>query len=186
MANLLAIDLSVREMGWALFSTENGAESGAADEGPYPIRVHGQEGCSWRIVNTGAVDPKCGSKHTKLPERLENIRRELERMAELWRPTEAACGRQSLLHLPQRKESVEALSQVLDAWAREHDIRLFIYPLKDVRVAMLGRANAGKEELAYTVMTRWGMLGTGKSTHEWTAIAIGDYHQSLGVSELDP
>lgn len=184
MANLLAIDLSVREMGWAVFSTEHSPASGAdTDETAYMKRL--PEGCAWRIVNTGAVDPKYGSKHTKLPERLENIKRELARMAELWRPAEAACGRQSLLHLPQRRESVEALGKVLDAWAKEHDIRLFIYPLKDVRIAMLGRANAGKEELAYTVMTRWGMVGTGKSTHEWTAIAIGDYHQSLGTSESE-
>ena len=184
MANLLAIDLSVRELGWALFSTENNSKLGALSEGRYPKRLQGQEGCAWSIVNTGAMDPKCGSKHTKLPERLENIKKELERMAELWRPTEAACGRQSLLHLPQRKESVEALGKVLDEWSKEHEIRLFIYPLKDVRIAMLGRANAGKEELAYTVMTRWGMIGTGKSTHEWNAIAIGDYHQSLGAPDV--
>ena len=184
MANLLAIDLSVREMGWALFSSEENPESGGAVHGPYTKRLPGQEGCGWKIVNTGAVDPKCGSKHTKMPERLENIKKELERMAQLWRPTEAACGRQSLLHLPQRKENVEALGKVLDEWSREHDIRLFIYPMKDVRIAMLGRANAGKEELAYTVMTRWGMVGTGKSTHEWTAIAIGDYHQSLEAPDV--
>ena len=184
MANLLAIDLSVREMGWALFSSEERPELGGAVHGPYTNRLPGQEDCGWKIVNTGAMDPKCGSKHTKLPERLENIKKELERMAQLWRPTEAACGRQSLLHLPQRKENVEALGRVLDEWSKEHDIRLFIYPMKDVRIAMLGRANAGKEELAYTVMTRWGMIGTGKSTHEWTAIAIGDYHQNLGAPDV--
>ncbi len=183
MGNLLAIDLSVREMGWAFFSTENSPDSGEVNPASDAKRFRGQEGCAWRIVDTGAMDQKCGSKRTNLPQRLENIKKELERMALLWRPAEAACGRQSLLHLPQRKESVEALGQVLAEWAKDHDIRLFVYPLKDVRTAMLGRANAGKEELAYTVMTRWGMVGTGKSTHEWTAIAIGDYHQSLGAQE---
>ena len=69
------------------------------------------------------MDPKCGSKHTKLPERLENIKKELERMAETLRPHGGRLAvARSLLHLPQRKESVEALGKVLDEWSKEHEI----------------------------------------------------------------
>ena len=62
--------------------------------------------------------------------------------------------------------------------AREHKLRMCCYPHRDIRSALSGRPNAAKEELAYAVMTRWGLLGTGKSTYEWNAIAVGDYHLS--------
>ena len=50
-------------------------------------------------------------------------------------------------------------------------------------MALSGRANASKDEMAYMIMTRWGLLGEGKSTHEWNAIAVGDYHLVLHDSK---
>ena len=50
------------------------------------------------------------------------------------------------------------------------------YSLREIRAAIIGRANSAREELAYAVMTRWGLLGEVKTTHEWNAIAVGDYH----------
>ena len=46
--------------------------------------------------------------------------------------------------------------------------------LAAANTAALGRSKSAKEELAYAVMTRWGLLGELKTTHEWNAIAVGD------------
>ena len=82
----------------------------------------------------------------------------------------------SVMQLPQQQAGVAMLSGALERWAQGHNLALNCYNLRDIRVAISGRANAAKDELAYGVMTRWGLLGEGKTTNEWNAIAVGDYH----------
>ena len=80
------------------------------------------------------------------------------------------------MQLPHQRSGMEMFSRALERWARGHDLSLYSYPVREIRAALLGRTSAAKEELAYVVMTRWGLLGKGMSTHELNAIAAGDYH----------
>lgn len=73
------------------------------------------------------------------------------------------------------------LGRAMNLWARSHDLPLHSYPPREIRTSLIGRANAGKEELTYAVMTRWGLLGEEKTTQEWNAVAVGDYHLGLKV-----
>ena len=103
-------------------------------------------------------------------------------MANSWRPHVVACGKPSVTQLPRQQEGIEMLTHTLKRWAQQRGLPLHSYPLRDIRAALLGRANAAWEELAYAVMTRWGLVGESKSAHEWNAIAVGDYH--VGQCEL--
>ena len=73
------------------------------------------------------------------------------------------------------------LGRTMGLWAQSHDLPLSFYHPREIRTSLIGRANAGKEELTYAVMTRWGLVGEEKTTHEWNAVAVGDYH--LGLEE---
>ena len=182
---LLAIDPSIRETGWAVFSKDAPpravipADTDETDGHSYggDREVGWQTETGWRLLETGLISIPSRSQAIDVAGRILVVEAELERLSEIWRPQEVACAKQSLVHLPQRKLGIEMLSEVLAGWAEERDLPLFIYHLREIRAAISGRANCGKEELAYSVMTRWGMLGHGKTTHEWTAIAVGDYHQ---------
>ena len=68
----------------------------------------------------------------------------------------------------------------LDRWSKGHGLPLYPYLIREIRTQLLGRSKSAKEELAYAVMTRWGLLGELKTTHEWNAIAVGDYHLGRG------
>ena len=41
---------------------------------------------------------------------------------------------------------------------------------------MTGHTNASRDQLAYSVMVALGLIGQGKTTHEWEALAVGHYH----------
>ena len=181
---LLAIDPSIRETGWAVFAKDappkpgnpNPDETQRTSPGSYP-EPGGQAQPGWSILETGAISIPSRSQAVDVAGRILVVEAELDKLAEVWRPQELACVKQALVHFPQRKLGIEMLNEALARWAGERRMPLFSYHLREIRAAISGRANCGKEELAYSVMTRWGLLGEGKTTHEWTAIAVGDYHQ---------
>ena len=184
MVVLLAIDPSTRELGWAVFSTEPLRQT---SEGTTPKEMsifssNGQQKNGmqlhpeWRLDETGIIIAHDRPRRVEVSERIKAIENELARMAEAYQLEEVACGKPSQLQLPYQREGVEMLDRTLCEWARARNLPLYSYPLREIRAAIVGRGNGAKEELAYAVMTRWGLLGEGKNTHEWNAIAVGDYH----------
>ena len=181
---LLAIDPSTRETGWALFGyvADHRDASGPSDAKPaeHAPSQDGQKGCyahpSWNLLETGVIVPHPRPQRVEVAERVEAIKSELHRMASRWSLGEVACGKPSPLQLPQQQAGVELLSRTLDQWAKELGISLRHHQAKDIRSAMLGRATGARQELAFAVMNRWGLLGEARTTAEWNAIAVGDYH----------
>jgi Holliday junction resolvasome RuvABC endonuclease subunit len=70
------------------------------------------------------------------------------------------------------------LDGALIQWSKSHLLRLYSYTTQEVRVAITGRPNTSKDELAYEVMVSLGLIGEAKTVHEWEAIAVGHYHLS--------
>jgi Holliday junction resolvasome RuvABC endonuclease subunit len=127
-------------------------------------------------VETGVIVARDRARRLQVSQRIQAIRGELSRIAQEWGPHEVACGKPPALQLPFQRQGIEMLGTTLERWAEEFNLPLYCYLIREIRVATLGRASATREELAYAVMTRWGLLGMGKSSHEWCAIAVGDYH----------
>ena len=181
---LLAIDPSTIKTGWAIFSKDRLAAGVAPQDmrdfdhpatGSIPAELV-QAHPEWQLVETGVITGEHRPWRAQLSDRVKEIQSALDSLAERWRPCEAACGKPSIMHLPNQREGVEMLSRTMDQWAQERNLPLYCYPLREIRSVVLGRANAASEELAYTAMVRWGLLGQEKTTHEWNAIAVGDYH----------
>ena len=187
MVALLAIDSSTREMGWAVFSRRRSphGHAGARDEGieSSASLPHVEEGgpChpEWELTETGVIVADRRPWHVDATGRIKSIECQLDLMVETWRPREVSCGEPSLMQFPHQQEGIELLGRAVERWAHQHNLVLHCYPIREIKAALLGRANAGKDELAYVVMTRWGLLGKQKSTHEWNAIAVGDHHLAI-------
>ena len=181
---LLALDPSTTKTGWAIFSKEpsSGIDDVANERDIYsnPPSLRHEETVpvhpKWQLTGTGVIIGHRRPWRAELSARIKGIGAELDRLAEAWHPYEVACGKPSIMHLPNEREGVEMLSQAMEQWAQQHNLPLYCYPLREIRAVVLGRSNAASEELAYATMTRWGLLGEEKSTHEWNAIAVGDYH----------
>ena len=183
---LLAIDPSTRETGWAIFSTEPCHEDGrSTDHGEESIPSSGDHldsgepwGDRWILLGTGVISFEQPFRRLDIAERISIISSKLDTVVETWHPQEAIGGKPSTMQLPQQQVGMEMLANALEQWARGHSLPLHLYLHREVRAAILGSARVGKERLAYAVMTRWGLLGERKSTPEWNAIAIGDFHLS--------
>ena len=60
------------------------------------------------------------------------------------------------------------------------------YTSQEVREAMTGHPNASRDQLAYAVMVSLGLIGQAKTTHEWEALAVGQYHLTRGAAAATP
>ena len=179
MVVLLAIDPSTRETGWAVFVKRAAPPLLETTDEPQlcqPDDVDAPVHPRWKIVETGVIIAHPRPQRVEVATRVKAIQGELERMVAAWDPQEVACGKPSPMQLPQQQAGVEMLRRALERWAQEHDLPLYYHQLKDIRSAMLGRAIGASQELAFAVMNRWGLLGEARTTAEWNAIAVGDYH----------
>ena len=176
MAVIISIDPSTTVTGWAVFSHEPLEPEDAPRDGPPALTFPTSPIESWLLVETGIIIAHNRPKRVEVSERIQAINDELTRMVGEWGPIEVACGKPTALQLPYQQQGLEMLSVTLENWAAELGLSYHVYQIREVREALLGRANATKEELSYEVMNRWGLLGIGKSSHEWCAIAVGDYH----------
>lgn len=180
---IISIDPSTTVTGWAVFSHEHlEYKEGVVEALPAPIYPISPDQ-SWLLVETGIIIADTRPKRVPVSERIHAIKDELTRIVDKWQPIEVACGKPAALQLPYQQQGIEMLGITIENWAVELDLSCHIYQLREVREAILGRATAAKEELAYAVMNRWGLLGIGKSSHEWCAIAVGDYHLARRKSE---
>ena len=181
---LLAIDPSIKQMGWAIFvkdahddrQSEKSLEkiTTSSLETGHEDRPHAHP--DWELAETGVIIAHDRPWRVDLTERIKAIQEALDNIAEAWLPREAARGTPAPIKLPNQQEGIEILGRSLERWSESRNLPLYSYTVREIRTALLGRSKPAKEELAYAAMTRWGLLGTGKNTHEWNAIAVGDYH----------
>ncbi len=200
MVVLLAIDPSTHTAGWAVFlnegpggPAEGGSPTSSSTAPSRDVPTSGQDSpahrtascpahSQWQLVETGVIVAYDRSHRPDIKHRIKAIEGELDKTAFRWQPNEVAYGKPPQLQLPHQQEGMELLKQSLEQWARHHNLPIHCYSVREIRCALVGRANGAKQELVYAVMTRWGLLGEGKTTPEWNAIAVGDYH--LGREEV--
>jgi Holliday junction resolvasome RuvABC endonuclease subunit len=155
---LLALDAGVRESGWAVI--EDGA-----------------------TVTTGVIG--VGTKRrTEAKARVEQLVETLDLLVEQWRPGEVAHSLPSGIRWP--VPALDMLGEKLAQWSLRHSLPVCAYTSQEVREAMTGHPNASRDQLAYAVMVSLGLIGQGKTTHEWEALAVGHYHLTRGAAAATP
>ena len=152
---LLAIDAGVRETGWAIFQSEG--------------------------LNSTGVIAVPGRGRVKGAVRVAHLIEGLDGLVAQWQPGAVACCQPSGINwsIP----SLELLNSALCRWAPRHGLRLYNYSTQEVRSAIAGHPNASRDQLGYAIMVRLGLIGQGKTTHEWEAVAAGYYHRTRYPAE---
>ena len=150
---LLALDAGVRETGWAVLFRQ-----GAPKTGVIQLRARPRVPAATRVCQ---------------------LVRRLDQLVQEWEPTETAYSQPSGIHWP--VPALELLENALTAWSQRHRLPLYPYSAQQVRSAIVGHPNASRDRLAYEVMVRFGLIGQGKTTHEWEALAVGHYHLTVHV-----
>ncbi len=152
MTVLLALDAGVRETGWAGFKGGEVIESGVT-------------GLSTRRK----VEPEV---------RVSHLIESLDQLADQWQPQTVALCQPSGINWP--VPALDLLVSSLTGWSSGRDLPQFSYTAQEVRTAIAGHPNASRDQLGYATMLLLGLIGQGRSTHEWEAIAVGHYHQTQG------
>jgi Holliday junction resolvasome RuvABC endonuclease subunit len=150
-AVLLAIDAGLRETGWAIFRCGQ------------PVRLR----------RTGVIVVP-GRRRVDAKVRVAHLVQCLDALVEEWGPGAVVCSEPSGIHWP--VPALELLDAGLTEWSERRRLRVYTYTAQEVRLAIAGHPNVSKDQLAYAVMVRLGLIGQGKTTHEWEAVAVGDYH----------
>jgi len=147
---LLALDAGVRETGWAVFQDGEVIESGVT-------------GLSTRRK----VEPEV---------RVSHLIESLDELAGKWTPQAVALCQPSGINWP--VPALDLLVSSLSEWSAGRGLPQFSYTAQEVRAAIAGHPNASRDQLGYATMLLLGLIGQGRSTHEWEAIAVGHYHQT--------
>ena len=148
---LLALDAGVRETGWAVFKSGEVIESGVT-------------GLSTR-------------RRVKPEVRVSHPMESLDELARLWSPQAVALCLPSGINWP--VPALDLLVSSLAGWASERGLPQFCYTAQEVRTAIAGHPNASRDQLGYAIMLLLGLIGQGRSTHEWEAIAVGHHHRTI-------
>ena len=151
-ATLLALDAGVRETGWAVF-------------GPPATQA---------VPATGIIKAPSPRK-TDVPTRLAHLIQRLDLLVDEWAPALVVHSLPSGIHWP--VPSLELLEEALDSWSNRHNLPLQAYTAQQVRSAITAKPNASRDPLAFAVMERLGLIGLSKTSHEWEALAAGEYHR---------
>jgi Holliday junction resolvasome RuvABC endonuclease subunit len=149
---LLALDAGVRETGWAVFKGDEVIESGVT-------------GLSTRRK----VEPEV---------RVSHLLQSLDELTEKWNPKLVALCQPSGINCP--VPALDLLLTSLAEWSAGRDLPQFSYTAQEVRTTIAGHPNASRDQLGYATMLLLGLIGQGRSTHEWEAIAVGHYHLTRG------
>ncbi len=147
---LLALDAGVRETGWAVFKDSEVIESGVT-------------GLSTRRK----LEPQV---------RVSHLVESLDELAGQWDPQVMALCQPSGINWP--VPALDLLVSSLTGWSSERGLPQFSYTAQEVRTAIAGHPNASRDQLGYATMLLLGLIGQGRSTHEWEAIAVGHYHRT--------
>ena len=155
---LLALDAGLGETGWAI--------------------IHSQKG-----IHSGLIQIP-GGRRLDAVSRISRLLQQLDQLAVEWGPEAVAHSRPSGIHWP--VPALELLESSLLRWCRDRGLPLHAYSAQEVRGAVTGHSNSSRNQLAYSVMARLGLIGQAKSTHEWEAIAVGQYHLSRSGINVTP
>jgi Holliday junction resolvasome RuvABC endonuclease subunit len=147
---LLALDAGVRETGWAVFKDSVVIESGVT-------------GLSTRRK----LEPEV---------RVSHLVQSLNELADRLEPQAVALCQPSGINWP--VPALDLLVSSLTDWSAGRGLPQYSYTAQEVRSAIAGHANASRDQLGYATMLLLGLIGQGRSTHEWEAIAVGHYHQT--------
>ena len=158
---LLALDAGVRETGWAVFRPP----------GIQPVPATG-------IIK--APSPR----RSDVPTRIAHLIQCLDLLVDEWAPRLVVHSQPSGIHWP--VPSLELLEEALGSWSHRHNLPLHAYTAQQVRSAIAGQPNASQDQLAFAVMERLGLIGLSKTSHEWEALAAGEYHLSQTNLTPDP
>ena len=145
---LLALDAGVRETGWAVFQEGEVTESGVAG-----------------LATRRKLEPEI---------RISHLIESLDELAGRWRPQAVALCQPSGINWP--VPALDLLAASLTTWSSGRGLPQFSYTAQEVRTAIAGHPNASRDQLGYAIMLLLGLIGQGRSTHEWEAIAVGHYH----------
>lgn len=74
--------------------------------------------------------------------------------------------------------ALDLLIASLATWSSERALPQFSYTAQEVKTAIAGHPNASRDQLGYAIMLLLGLIGQGRSTHEWEAITVGHYHRT--------
>lgn len=155
---LLALDAGVRESGWAIFR----------GEGPETSGVFGST--KRRGLEAG--------------DRVSHLVACLDLLVAQWRPEAVVHSLPSGINW--QMPALDLLNSELVRWSQRHRLPLHAYTAQEVRDRIAGHPNASRDQLAYAVMVKLGLIGQGKTTHEWEALAVGHYHLSRRTEEMEP
>lgn len=148
IGTLLALDAGVRETGWAIFRPGFPPATGL-------LGVASRRRLGARV-------------------RVSQLLAGLDRLVEEWRPEGVAHCQPSGIRWP--VPALDLLEAALAGWSKRHRLCLYSYTAQEVRSAIAGHPNVSRDQLAYEVMVRLGLIGESKTTHEWEALAVGHYH----------
>ena len=147
---VIGLDAGVRETGWAVFS-------------------------QGEIRATGSIALR--SRHRiDASTRVEHLVDALDQLVAEWQPEAVACCQPT--GIGWKIPALELLDAALSDWSTRHQLCLYSYTAQEVRTAVAGHPNASRGDLSHAVMVRFGLIGQSRTTHEWEAIAIGEYHQN--------
>jgi Holliday junction resolvasome RuvABC endonuclease subunit len=152
---VLALDAGVRESSWAVFH-----EGKVEDTGVVGMRTRQR------------LDPKV---------RIAHLLSALEELAAIWHPQTIVLSKPSGINWP--VPALDLLDDRICRWSSGRGGGLAAYTAQEVRAAIAGHPNASKDQLGYAIMLKLGLIGQGRTTHEWEAIAVGHYHLS-GLGQL--
>ena len=156
---LLALDAGVRETGWAVVDS----------------------GSSKTVEATGVVKTPAPRKADP-DSRVDVLLANLDALVQRWRPSALVHNRPS--GIPWPVPALDLLENRLCQWAGRHLLPLHAYTAQEVRLSMVGKANASQDSLNYAVMEQLGLIGQSKTTHEWEALAAAYYHLQLPGLDL--
>ena len=106
--------------------------------------------------------------------RVDHLIQSLDELVGQWAPDAVACCQPT--GIGWEVPALRLLDAALVQWAGRRGLPFYAYTSQEVRTAVVGHPNASRDELGYAVMERFGMIGQSKTSHEWEAIAVGDYH----------
>ena len=108
--------------------------------------------------------------------RVSHLIESLDELAGKWTPQAVALCQPSGINWP--VPALDLLVSSLSEWSAGRGLPQFSYTAQEVRTAIAGHPNASRDQLGYATMLLLGLIGQGRSTHEWEAIAVGHYHQT--------
>ena len=156
---LLALYPNLRQTGWAVFDAWSHGGT------PFPF-----------LAASGTVGPGLRMK-MEPRERIAHQLQSLTAIAEQWRPRCAVCSWPGGMDLG--AAGMLQIEEHLRRWAESQGLPVADYRAPEVRAALVGKPNASKGALAYSVMERLNLVGESRSALEWEAIAAGYHHLAL-------